>query len=143
MSAEQICEIYRRRWTIESLFKRLKQNFPLKYFLGDSVNAIEIQIWVTMIAYLLLRVIQHKSRSKLAFSNLVTLTRLTISTYIDIVLLLNDPKRAWKRTSTLAAAYGGATEISTIRTPVFIIGGYFLNFKSNQPIYGLFQRLIN
>ena len=101
MSAEQICEIYRRRWTIESLFKRLKQNFPLKYFLGDNVNAIEIQIWVTMIAYLLLRVIQHKSKSKLAFSNLVTLTRLTISTYIDIVLLLNDPKRAWRELQRL------------------------------------------
>ena len=28
-------------------FKKLKQNFPLKYFLGDNVNAIEIQIWVT------------------------------------------------------------------------------------------------
>jgi IS4 transposase len=45
MSAEQVCETYRRRWTIESLFKRLKQNFPLKYFLGDNVNAIEIQIF--------------------------------------------------------------------------------------------------
>lgn len=101
MSAEQICEIYRRRWTIESLFKRLKQNFPLRYFLGDSVNAIEIQIWGTMIAYLLLRVIQYKSKSKLAFSNLVTLTRLTISTYIDIVLLLNDPKRAWRELQRL------------------------------------------
>lgn len=56
---------------------------------------------ITMIAYLLLRVIQHKSRSKLAFSNLVTLTRLTISTYIDIVLLLNDPKRAWKELQRL------------------------------------------
>ena len=44
MSAEQICETYRRRWAIECLFKKLKQNFPLKYFLGDNVNAIEIQI---------------------------------------------------------------------------------------------------
>lgn len=95
MSAEQVCETYRRRWTIESLFKRLKQNFPLKYFLGDNVNAIEIQIWVTMIAYLLLRVIQHKSASKLAFSNIVTLTRLTIGTYVNIITLLNSPKQAW------------------------------------------------
>ena len=67
MSAELICEIYRRRWAIECLFKKLKQNFPLKYFLGDNVNAIEIQIWVTMIAYLLLRVMQHKAKSRLAF----------------------------------------------------------------------------
>ncbi len=70
MSAEQVCEMYRRRWSIESLFKRLKQNFPLKYFLGDNRNAIEIQIWVTMIAYLLLRVMQTKARSKLASQNI-------------------------------------------------------------------------
>ena len=95
MSAEQVCETYRRRWTIESLFKRLKQNFPLKYFLGNNVNAIEIQIWVTMIAYLLLRVVQVKSMSKLAFSNIVMLTRVTLGAYIDIVTLLNCPKLDW------------------------------------------------
>jgi IS4 transposase len=32
-TAEQICETYRRRWAIECLFKKIKQNFPLKYFL--------------------------------------------------------------------------------------------------------------
>ena len=95
MSAEQICEIYRRRWAIECLFKKLKQNFPLKYFLGDNVNAIETQIWVTMIAYLLLRVMQHKAKSRLAFSNIVTLARLTIGNYINFVTLLNCPKLAW------------------------------------------------
>ena len=48
-------------WMLLTLyfFKKLKQNFPLKYFLGDNVNAIEVQIWVTIIAYLLLRVMQH------------------------------------------------------------------------------------
>ncbi len=95
MSAEQICETYRRRWTIESLFKRLKQNFPLKYFLGDNANAIEIQIWVTMIAYLLLRVMQVKSMSKLAFSNIVMLTRVTLGAYVDVISLLNCPKLDW------------------------------------------------
>ena len=95
MSAEQVCEMYRRRWSIESLFKRLKQNFPLKYFLGDNRNAIEIQIWVTMIAYLLLRVMQTKARSKLAFSNIVMLTRVALGAYIDLVTLLNCPKLDW------------------------------------------------
>ena len=38
MSAEQICETYRRRWAIECLFKKLKQNFPLKYFLQGKVQ---------------------------------------------------------------------------------------------------------
>ena len=42
----EIIEIYRKRWEIELLFKQIKQNFPLKYFYGESANAIKIQIWV-------------------------------------------------------------------------------------------------
>ena len=51
---EDISEIYRLRWAIESLYKQLKQNFPLHFFYGDSVNAIQIQTWVVLIANLLM-----------------------------------------------------------------------------------------
>lgn len=44
MPLETIVAIYRRRWQIESLFKQIKQNFPLRYFYGESANAIKIQI---------------------------------------------------------------------------------------------------
>ena len=44
ISPDRIANIYKHRWQIETMFKRLKQNFPLKYFLGDNQNAIEIQI---------------------------------------------------------------------------------------------------
>ncbi len=54
----EIIAIYRQRWEIELLFKQLKQNFPLKYFYGESANAIKIQIWVTLIANLLLMVMK-------------------------------------------------------------------------------------
>ena len=47
------------------------------------------------IAYLLLRVMQVKSMSRLAFSNIVMLTRVTLGAYIDIVILLNCPKLDW------------------------------------------------
>ena len=47
---DEIIAIYRKRWEIELLFKQMKQNFPLKYFYGESANAIKIQIWVTLIA---------------------------------------------------------------------------------------------
>ena len=45
MKASTIAQLYQNRWQIELLFKRMKQNYPLKYFLGDSENAIQIQIW--------------------------------------------------------------------------------------------------
>lgn len=54
LDPNEIIEIYCRRWEIELLFKQIKQNFPLKYFYGESANAIKIQIWVTLIANLLL-----------------------------------------------------------------------------------------
>lgn len=81
---------------LHNLFKRLKQNFPLKYFLGDSVNAIEIQIWSVMIAYLLTRVISREAKDKMSFSNLVCAIRLTMFSYIDIVAMVVDPLRAWR-----------------------------------------------
>lgn len=59
MSIETIIDIYRQRWQIELLFKQIKQNFPLRYFYGESENAIKIQIWVTLIANLLLSVLQN------------------------------------------------------------------------------------
>lgn len=54
----EIIEIYRKRWEIELLFKQIRQNFPLKYFYGESANAIKIQIWVTLIANLLIMVMK-------------------------------------------------------------------------------------
>ena len=54
-----IIAIYRQRWEIDLLFKQIKQNFPLKYFYGESANAIKIQIWVTLIANLLLMIMQR------------------------------------------------------------------------------------
>jgi len=92
---EQIAAIYKRRWQIELLFKRLKQNFPLKYFLGDSQNAIEIQIWASLIVQLLLLVIQHQAKRKWAFSNMASVIRFHLMTYIDLMRFLNAPDSDW------------------------------------------------
>ena len=65
--SQEIVDIYRQRWEIELLFKQMKQNFPLKYFYGESANAIKIQIWVTLIADLLLMVMQKGLTRKWSF----------------------------------------------------------------------------
>ena len=80
----EIIEIYRKRWEIELLFKQIKQNFPLKYFYGESANAIKIQIWVTLIANLLLSVIKKRIKREWSFSNLITMIRQTLMYYINI-----------------------------------------------------------
>jgi IS4 transposase len=63
--AAKIAGIYKYRWQIELLFKKLKQNFPLKYFLSDNQNAIEIQIWGTLITLLLMGGIPKNLKKKM------------------------------------------------------------------------------
>jgi hypothetical protein len=95
LPADKIAEIYKQRWQIETLFKRLKQNFPLKYFLGDNQNAIEIQIWVSLIISLIMLVIQRKAKRKWAFSNMMSVIRYHLMTYIDLFKFLKKPDGHW------------------------------------------------
>uniref|UniRef100_F4C372 Transposase IS4 family protein n=1 Tax=Sphingobacterium sp. (strain 21) TaxID=743722 RepID=F4C372_SPHS2 len=97
LEATAIADIYRQRWQIESLFKRLKQNFPLKYFLGESQNAIEIQIWVSLIAQLILLVIKERTKRRWAFSNMVSFIRNHALTYINLFNFLDNPNVNWNK----------------------------------------------
>ena len=96
LDAPTIAKLYQYRWQIELFFKKLKQNFPLQYFVGDNQNAIEIQIWVSIIALLLLSVIHCKNKTSMAFSVFVTAIKLHLFNYISINQLLKEYKK--KRT---------------------------------------------
>lgn len=98
---EQIAELYKKRWQIEILFKRIKQNFPLKYFLGDNVNAIKIQIWCAFIADLIIKVIQAQLKRNWAFSNLRSLIRIHLMSYIDLLGFLNEPDSLQEASTSL------------------------------------------
>lgn len=95
MNAGHIALTYKKRWQIELLFKQLKQNFPLKFFLGDNENAIKIQIWCTLIVNLLLTVINKKVSRKWDFSNLVSFCRLHLFNYIHLIKFLENPEKDW------------------------------------------------
>ena len=103
MPIETIIEIYRKRWTIESLFKQIKQNFPLRYFYGESANAIKIQIWVTLIANLLLSILQNSIKKKWSFSGLATIVRIILMYYINLESFLNQPEADLKIMLELAS----------------------------------------
>ena len=93
---DEIIAIYRQRWEIELLFKQMKQNFPLKYFYGESANAIKIQIWVTLIANLLLMVMQRGLTRSWSFSGLATMVRINLMYYVDFYSLFNHPEKDWE-----------------------------------------------
>lgn len=99
MNAGHIALIYKKRWQIELLFKQLKQNFPLKFFLGDNENAIKIQIWCTLIVNLLLTVIHKKVKRRWAFSNLASFCRLHLFNYIHLMKFLENPEKDWRKES--------------------------------------------
>ena len=96
MPLETIVQIYRKRWLIESLFKQIKQNFPLRYFYGESANAIKIQIWVTLIANLLMTLLQKRLIRPWSFSGLATMVRIVLMYYINLNTFFERPDEDFK-----------------------------------------------
>lgn len=89
-----VADIYKQRWQIELLFKRLKQTLNLQHFLGDNENAIKIQIWCTLLADLLLKVATANIKKTWAFTNLSAFIRLHLMNYTDLKKFLNNPEKA-------------------------------------------------
>ena len=89
--ASTIAAIYKERWQIELFFKALKQNLKIKTFVGTSANAVKIQVWTALIAILILRYLQLKSKFSWSLSNLVALLRMNLFTYRDLWSWLDHP----------------------------------------------------
>ena len=98
LPASQIATIYKNRWMIELLFKQIKQNFPLRYFWGESPNAIKMQVYCVLIAQLLMVVIRKKAATKKSFANMITVIRLHLSSYVELLAFIKDTYKAWRRT---------------------------------------------
>lgn len=93
-SAQQIADLYRRRWAIELFFRWVKQTLKIRNFLGTSENAVRIQIAVALIAFLLLRLAQATQsiiESPLQFARLVR-TNLMLRRQIDRLLRVEPPE---------------------------------------------------
>lgn len=97
MRADLIAAIYKLRWQIELLFKQLKQNLPLKYFLGDNENAIKIQIYCALIVNLLFTIIQKHLKLQWSFSNLVSFCRIHLFNYLHLFKFLENLEKDWQK----------------------------------------------
>jgi hypothetical protein len=89
--ASTIAAIYKDRWQVELFFKALKQNLKIKTFIGTSANAVKTQVWTALIAILILRYLQLKSKFAWSLSNLVALLRMNLFTYRDLWAWLDEP----------------------------------------------------
>ena len=94
LGATTIARIYKDRWKIEIFFKCLKQLARVKTFVGTSANALKTQLWAALIAVLILKLLQLKSKFNWSLSHLVALLRQQLFVYRDLYKWLDDPFQA-------------------------------------------------
>lgn len=81
LATEDIIQIYRHRWEIEIFFKWIKQNLRIKKFIGYNENAVRIQIFSALIAYMLVYLCCQVTVAKYS---MIVLTRIVRSNLIEI-----------------------------------------------------------
>ena len=89
--ASEIAELYRKRWDIEIFFKILKQHLHITSFVGMSQQAVRSQIWVAMIAYLLMKVLKKRASHRWSFGGLVRYLQISLLSTQNLFLWLNHP----------------------------------------------------
>ncbi|MGC4052071.1 MAG: hypothetical protein QM757_22260 [Paludibaculum sp.] len=72
-------------------FEAIKQNPTVKIFVGTSENALQIQIWIALVALLLLKLLHHLFRANWSLSNLASLLRPNLFAYRELTKWLNYP----------------------------------------------------
>ncbi|AMD93531.1 transposase [Desulfomicrobium orale DSM 12838] len=93
LSAKTIADIYKDRWQIELFFKEIKQNLRIKTFVGNSENAVLIQIYTALTVYLLLAYQKFLSRLGLSVQQLFQLIQLNLLGEASLDELLNPRRR--------------------------------------------------
>jgi putative transposase len=90
LAAKTISDIYRARWDIELFFKWIKQNLRIKSFYGTSENAVMIQVWAALIAYLLIAMIKFISRSAQSITHIFRVVTDNLIRKTDLYSLLES-----------------------------------------------------
>jgi hypothetical protein len=112
ITKEEVALIYKYRWTIELVFKKIKQNFQLHFFYSDTENGIKTQIWCTLIAHLLLNVIRRFSNSNKAFSTIAALIRIHLISHLDIMWVVTEGRKAYIKSSIIKNKSPAAIQMS-------------------------------
>jgi len=90
-TADTISQLYKARWDVEVFFKHLKQLFKVKSFVGTSANAVEIQMWCSLIAIMLFKYLKNKAKFKWHLSNLIVFLRINLFTKINLWVWIDNP----------------------------------------------------
>jgi hypothetical protein len=83
LDTKTICDLYKARWRVELFFKTLKQNLKIKKFLGTTLHAVQAQIWVALIAYLLIQTLRFSFKTSISIPDTMAV--------LGVLLLLKEP----------------------------------------------------
>lgn len=90
VSAIEVTNLYKNRWQIEIFFKWIKQNLTIKKFWGHSENAVRIQLWVAIIAYLLVAYVKHATKSDYSIYEIIQILGISVFDKTPIKELLTN-----------------------------------------------------
>jgi len=94
--AETIAYLYKRRWSIETLFKSIKQNFELRHFYSDNEEGIKTQIWVALIANLIFKVIHKQVKECELFTTIIAMASANLGSYISLIKVIKSKVVTYK-----------------------------------------------
>lgn len=93
LNTEIICALYKARWSVELFFKTIKQNLKIKKFLGTTPHAVHAQIWVALIAYLLIQIIRFGNRTHISVPATMAILSVLIFSKMPLTILLGQLPR--------------------------------------------------
>ncbi|MBU2213279.1 IS4 family transposase [Patescibacteria group bacterium] len=99
LSPKTIADCYKHRWAIEVFFKWIKQNLVIKTFLGTSENAVQIQVWVAMISYLLVWWVKHQTKFEGSMTQLTWMLKDILLTDMSLLNILNLDEKTLRDTA--------------------------------------------
>lgn len=109
-SARDIALLYKARWAIELLFRWIKQHLKLRVFLGRSENAVRLQAFAAMIAFVLLKIAQRLQRAGLPALRFADLARACLFQRKPIACIERPPDHG--RAKTPANAHPNQIEFA-------------------------------
>lgn len=85
LPAQNILDFYKMRWQIELFFKWIKQNLRIKHWVGHNENAIKIQLYSSLISYILIRLVQEEINNKYSILKITRIIRVYITKKVNLL----------------------------------------------------------
>ncbi len=92
LPAQTVADLYKERWQIELFFKWIKGNLEVKSYLGTSMNTVKTQLWIALLAYLVLSFLKFQSKIGTSLQRMLRILQLNLFERRDLIELFKPPR---------------------------------------------------